>query len=87
MLFDENVQDATYHAGIFVPPTEVRLSNFGCLVTIVGEELLKREVNDRVIQIVECCGYTHVPFRLFGEPFVTRERFNGDLFNQLFDYV
>ena len=85
---DGAVQDASYHSGISIPPRgEVRLSNFDHLATITWEECVPPETLSRVVQILGEFGYTYVPFRLFGEPFGTRERINGDLFNQLFDYL
>lgn len=85
---DGAVQDASYHADIFIPPhAGVRLSNFDRLATATWEERIPQPVLSRIIQIVEECGYTYVPFRLFGESFETRDRHNGDLFNQLFDYL
>jgi hypothetical protein len=86
-LLDDHVQDATYHAGISVDGSEIRLSNFGLLAAITSEESLTRETLSRLVRLIESAGYTYVPFAVFGEPFLTRERFTGDLFTQLFDYV
>jgi hypothetical protein len=85
---DGGVQDASYHAGIYIPPHgEVRLSNFDHLATITREDCIPQPALSRIIRIVEASGYTYIPFRLFGECFDSRDRFNGDLFNQLFDYL
>ena len=85
---DGAVQDASYHADIYIPPHGgIRLSNFDHLATVIWEERIPQPVLSRIVQNVEECGYTYVPFRLFGESFETRDRQNGDLFNQLFDYL
>jgi hypothetical protein len=84
---DDQVQDATYHAGITVGVGEVRLSNFGQLAVITSEERFAPEVVSRLVSLIEAAGYSHVPFEVFGAPFLARERFTGDLFTQLFDYV
>ena len=86
-LLDNEVQDATYHAGISVSGGEIRLSNFGGLAVIISEERLAPETLSRLVSVIESVGYTYVPFKIIGQPFLTRERFNGDLFTQLFDYV
>ena len=85
---DGGIQDASFHAEIYIQPHGgVRLSNFDQLATITWEERIPQPVLSRIIEIVQECGFTCVPFRLFGESFETRDRFNGDLFNQLFDYL
>ena len=85
---DGAIQDATYHAGIYIPPHgEVRISNFEHLTTMTSEEGIPEPIFTRIVQIIEESGYTYVPSRLFGELFCTRERFNGDLWNHLFDYL
>ena len=86
-LLDNQVQDATYHAGISVSGSEIRLSNFGRLVAVTSEERLPRDTLSRLVRLIESAGYTYVPFGVFGEAFLTRERLTGDLFTQLFDYV
>ena len=86
-LLDDQVQDATYHAGISVSGGEVRLSNFGGLAVITSEERLAPETLSRLVRLIELAGYTYIPFEVFGESFLARERFTGDLFTQLFDYV
>ena len=85
--FDDQVQDATYHAGISVGTAEIRLSNFGRLATTTSEEKLDPDAVSRLVEQIRAEGYTYVPFALFGEPFSKRHRFAGDLFTQLFDYV
>ncbi len=84
---DDQVQDATYHAGITIGSGEVRLSNFGRLAVITSEEKFTPEVISRLVPLIEAAGYTYVPFEVLGTPFLCRERFTGDLFTQLFDYV
>lgn len=84
---DDQVQDATYHAGIAVAVGEIRLSNFGLLAVITSEERFDPGVVSRLVSLIEAAGYIHIPFEIFGTPFLARKRFMGDLFTQLFDYV
>lgn len=94
VYLDKNVQSASYHAGISLPSgigiqppgCEIRLSNFAHLAVITWEEGVSMQILVRIVELIEQGGYTYVPFRLFGEPFGTRQRCNGDLFNQFFDY-
>lgn len=76
-----------YHAGIGLGEAEIRLSNFGRLATITSEEKLPSDVIGQLAEQIRAAGYTYVPFAVFGEPFSKRQRCNGDLFMQLFDYV
>ena len=84
---DDQVQDATYHAGISVLQGEIRLSNFGRLATITSEERFPSDTLAQLVALIEQAGYAYVSFRIFGEPFLTRQRFTRDLFTSLFDYV
>jgi hypothetical protein len=45
------------------------------------------ETEARIERVAENVGFAYTPEGLFGEPFETRERHNGDLFTQLYDYV
>ena len=86
-LLDDQVQDATYHAGIAIGEAEIRLSNFAELAAITSEERLPAGTLADLKSALEGAGYRHVAFEIFGAPFSKLERFNGGLFTQLFDYV
>lgn len=79
-------QDANFYATVGFDCGAVRLSLFEKLAVILHEETCSADVVADVSERIEACGFTFVPWRLFGEPFGTRKRFNGDLFNQLFDW-
>ena len=81
------IQDANFHADLGIGSYgAVRLSLFDSLVTITREERFPPDLLNQVIGKIEENDYVHVPWHFFGESFETRERVNGDLFNQLFDY-
>ena len=80
------IQDANHHADVGFGSGAVRLSLFERLAVILNEETCSSAVVTDVSERIEACGFTFVPWHFFGGPFKTRERFNGDLFNQLFDY-
>ncbi|HYF64611.1 MAG TPA: hypothetical protein VD886_17435 [Herpetosiphonaceae bacterium] len=94
---DLGIQDATFHASILIPPAlsgpktashpSIRLSNFQRLAVITAEEQLRPDLRQAIAQALMRRGYRYLPFSVFGDSFATRERHNGDLFNQLFDYV
>ena len=79
------IQDANHHADIGFGSGAVRLSLFERLAVILNEEACSSAVVTDVSEHVEACSFTFVPWHFFGELFGTRERINGDLFNQ-FDY-
>lgn len=82
------MQDATFQAHINIRPYgSVRLSNFADLAAVLGEEKFPVDVLEAVIAALERHGYRYVPFAVFGLPFEEHERINGNLFNQLLDYV
>src|SRR5256885_2123323 len=64
---DDQVQDATYHAGISVLQGEIRLSNFGHLATIASEERFPSDALAQLVTLIEQAGYSYVPFRFFGQ--------------------
>ncbi len=79
-------QDANFYANVSFGCGAVRLSLFGKLAVLLHEEACSPDSVAEVARRIEACGFTFVPWHFFGEPFKTRKRINGDLFNQLFDY-
>ena len=84
---DFDAQDANFLGDIGIEPYgAIRLSKFERLATITWEERFPEDLLNKIINIIGEHNYSHVPWHFFGEPFETRNRFNEDLFNQLFDY-
>ena len=83
---DNHVQDATYHLAIQLGRASIRLSNFSNLLAVIGEENLSDEEVRLIQNISEGFGYKFIPWKVLGEPFSKRGRFNGDVVHQLFDY-
>ena len=79
-------QDANHYASVGIGYGSLRFSRFDNLVAITHEEDFPPVLLKKVIEATEQHGFVYVPWHFFGEPFSTRERFNGDLFNQLFDW-
>ena len=80
-------QNSNHYADIYTGYGSLRFSKFENLVAITHEEKFPDNLLELVINAVRDDGYVYVPWEFFGESFSTRERINGDLFNQLFDYV
>jgi hypothetical protein len=95
LSLDLDIQDATYHAAIGLPRTltlgqlqpAIRLSNFQRLAVITGEEGVPPDTRTLIMHLLAVHGYQYVLFAIFGRSFQERQRFNGDVFNSLFDYV
>ena len=91
------IQNATFHAQLAIPPVlctdshvpqpAIRLSNFQKLAVITVEEKLITPTQQKMERIITGAGFRYIPFSVFGTSFTQRQRFTGDLFNQLFDYV
>ena len=79
-------QDSNHYASISVDHGSLRFSRFDDLLVITHEERFPVALLRQVVEEVRNHGYIFVPWHFFGKPFATRERFNGDLFNQLFDW-
>lgn len=87
-------QDATMIAALVLPTgwcregatgsTTVRFSHFARLFTVLGEGRLREDDRAWVLRTAAELDLCFVPEAVFAD---RGERFNGDLFNQLFDYV
>lgn len=94
---DLGIQDATFYAQLGIPPAlcldqkipqpAIRLSNFHNLAVITAEEKLIPETQVKVQQSIASVGLQYIPFSVFGTSFSQTQRFAGDLFYQLFDYM
>jgi len=94
---EDLIQDSTHGAEIYLPDhltigegkviSSIRVSNHQNLYVITVVRRVSQETETRFEQVAENAGFTYTPEGLFGEPFDTRARTNGDLFNQLYDYV
>ena len=92
-----SIQDSTHGAEISLPESlilgsgdalpGIRVSNHGRLYVITVLRRITEGTERRIEQVAENHGFTYTPEPLFGEPFDVRERINGDLLNQLYDYV
>jgi len=82
------IEDATFHSEIrLTQSSSLRLSNFCDLAVILGEETLTSEDIALIDECLIKSGYRLVRFTMFGSTAKEKERFNGVLFNQLFDYT
>jgi hypothetical protein len=91
------IQDSTVGAVIGIPSSLVigegpvipciRISNHQRLFVITVCRRISEETEKKIEDIAEPIGFLYTPESMFGEPFDTRERINGDLFNQLYDWV
>lgn len=94
---ESHIQDSTHGAEIYLPSTLIigegavipciRISNHDGLFVITVVRRVSNETELRIEGVAEKLGLSYAPESLFGEPFDLRQRANGDLFNQLFDYV
>lgn len=94
---ESNIQDATYGAEIYLPSSLVvgdgevvpciRVSNHQKLFIVTVARRVSEDTEARIESVAERLGFTYTPEAIFGEPFDTRDRINGDLFNQLYDYL
>jgi hypothetical protein len=92
----ETAQDATFFASISLPLVGlkssgltpcVRFSRFEKLCTITMEHRMTHSDIALVRATLTDGKFVFVDASLLGEPFNSRQRFSGDLFNQLFDYI
>lgn len=91
------IQDSTHGAEIGFPDELVesrgevvpmiRVSNHRRLYVITVSRRISVDTEARVESVASRLGFRYTPESLFGLPFDQRARTNGDLFNQLFDYV
>jgi hypothetical protein len=91
-----HIQDSTHFAEIEIPRNLViqkgdvfpciRLSLFEDLYVIAVLRRIEKATEDLIETCAESFGFIYAPEPLFGLPFDLRDRCNGDLFNQVFDY-
>ena len=94
---ESSIQDSTHGAEIGFPEVLIvgdgqvvpciRVSNHQRLYVITVARRITSDTESRVEAVAERLGFRYTPEALFGLPFDQRERINGDLFNQLYDYV
>lgn len=94
---ESSIQDSTHGSEIGVPQILVvgegqvipciRVSNHSRLYVITVARRITPDTESRVEAVAERLGFRYTPESIFGLPFDQRDRFNGDLFNQLYDYV
>ena len=94
---ESHIQDATYGAEIYLPSSLIvgdgkvvpciRVSNHQKLFIVTVARRVSEDTEARIESVAERLGFTYTPEAIFGEPFDTRDRINGDLFNQLYDYL
>jgi|APTNR8051073442_1049403.scaffolds.fasta_scaffold06895_8 hypothetical protein len=94
---DSSIQDSTHGAEIGFPGILVvgegqvvpciRVSNHSRLYVITVARRITPETESSVETVAARLGFHYTPESMFGLPFDQRDRFNGDLFNQLYDYV
>ena len=94
---ESSIQDSTHGAEIGFPETlivgegqvvpSIRVSNHQRLYIITVSRRITSDTESRVEAVAEGLGFRYTPESLFGLPFDQRERINGDLFNQLYDYA
>jgi hypothetical protein len=94
---ESSIQDSTHGAEIGFPDELIlgegpvvpciRISNHEKLYIITVVRRVSPDIEARVESVAEGLGFRYTPESLFGLPFDQRDRINGDLFNQLYDYV
>ena len=94
---ESSIQDSTHGAEIGLPGVLVvgeglavpciRVSNHERLYVITVLRRIRSDTESRIVAVADRLGFRYTPESLFGLPFDQRERINGDLFNQLYDYV
>lgn len=94
---ESSIQDSTHGAEIVLPPLLVvgegpvvpciRVSNHRRLYVITVSRRISTDTEFRIEAVAARFGFRYTPESLFGLPFDQRDRINGDLFNQLYDYV
>jgi hypothetical protein len=94
---ESSIQDSTHGAEIGLPSLLVvgegpvvpciRVSNHGRLYVITVSRRISTDTESRIEAVAARLGFRYTPESLFGLPFDQRDRINGDLFNQLYDYV
>lgn len=94
---ESSIQDSTHGAEIGFPSILVvgegrvvpciRVSNHARLYVITVSRRITPDTESRVETVAQRLGFRYTPESMFGLPFDQRDRFNGDLFNQLYDYV
>ncbi len=94
---ESSIQDSTHGAEIGLPRVLVvgeglvvpciRVSNHERLYVITVLRRILPDTESRIAEVATRLGFRYTPESLFGLPFDQRDRVNGDLFNQLYDYV
>lgn len=94
---ESSIQDSTHGAEIGIPGVLIvgegsvvpciRASNHERLYIITVLRRISQDTESRIEAVAARSGFRYTPESLFGLPFDQRDRFNGDLFNQLYDYT
>ena len=94
---ESSIQDSTHGAEIGFPEVLIvgegqvvpciRVSNHLRLYVITVARRITPDTESRVEAVAKQLGFRYTPESMFGLPFDQRDRINGDLFNQLYDYV